>query len=150
MIFSAFSSHLPLWFLFNQVPAIGAWSDDGQRFESTQGQIEFRDVHFRYPTRSHQQVLSGLNLHVEPGQYPALVGASGCSKSTIVSLVERFYDPEVGGMYLDGFAISFLNVVNYRSFFSLVSQEPSLYQGTLHENLLFGVARTDIPEIEII
>jgi ATP-binding cassette subfamily B (MDR/TAP) protein 1 len=115
-----------------------------------EGHIEFRDVHFRYPTRPEQPVLRGLNLTVKPGQYVALVGASGCGKSTTIALMERFYDPLVGGIYVDGKEISSLNINDYRNFLALVSQEPTLYQGTIRENVLLGADRDDVPEKEII
>jgi ATP-binding cassette, subfamily B (MDR/TAP), member 1 len=132
--------------LFDRKPAIDPWSADGAPLESIEGTIEFRDVHFRYPTRPEQPVLRGLNLTVKPGQYVALVGASGCGKSTTIALLERFYDPLVGGIYVDGKEISSLNLNDYRSFLALVSQEPTLYQGTIRENILLGVDRDDVPD----
>ncbi|CAI4217577.1 unnamed protein product [Parascedosporium putredinis] len=101
--------------LFDRKPAIDTWSEQGSPIESVEGAIEFRDVHFRYPTRPEQPVLRGLNLDVRPGQYVALVGASGCGKSTTVALLERFYDPLAGGIYVDGKEISTLNVMQAAS-----------------------------------
>ena len=135
--------------LFDRKPSIDFWSNDGERVTAVEGTVEFRDVHFRYPTRPEQPVLRGLNLSVKPGQYIALVGASGCGKSTTIALLERFYDPLVGGIYVDGKEISSLNVNDYRSFIALVSQEPTLYQGTIRENVLLGADREDVPDSEI-
>ena len=73
-------------------------------------------------------------MTVKPGQYVALVGASGCGKSTTIALLERFYDPLVGGVYVDGKEISSLNINNYRSYLALVSQEPTLYQGSIRRS----------------
>lgn len=129
--------------LFDRVPEIDSWSTEGEKVENVDGSIEFRDVHFRYPTRPEQPVLRGLDLTVKPGQYVALVGASGCGKSTTIALLERFYDPLVGGVYVDGKEISSLNITEYRSFLALVSQEPTLYQGTIRENVLLGSDRED-------
>jgi ATP-binding cassette, subfamily B (MDR/TAP), member 1 len=135
--------------LFDRQPPIDQWSNDGLKVEAIDGTIEFRDVHFRYPTRPEQPVLRGLSLTVKPGQYVALVGASGCGKSTTIALLERFYDPLVGGVYVDGKEISSLNLNEYRSFLALVSQEPTLYQGTIRENILLGSTREDVPDSEI-
>lgn len=130
--------------LFDQQPKIDPLSLEGDRVSRTdadgglQGTIEFRDVHFRYPTRPDVPVLRGLNLSVQPGQYIALVGPSGCGKSTTIALLERFYNPLAGGVLIDGRDISSLNVNDYRAFIALVSQEPTLYAGTIRENILLG------------
>ncbi|MCJ1400641.1 GTPase-activating protein [Xylographa trunciseda] len=136
--------------LFDRKPAIDSWSSDGKRINHVDGTIEFRDVHFRYPTRPEQPVLRGLNLTVKPGQYVALVGASGCGKSTTIALLERFYDPLAGGVYIDGMEISSLNINDYRGFLALVSQEPTLYQGSIRENVLLGADRDEVPESDIV
>ncbi|KAF2861862.1 putative multidrug resistance protein 1, 2 [Piedraia hortae CBS 480.64] len=138
--------------LFDCKPEIDTWSAEGETLSQVQGNVEFRDVHFRYPTRPEQPVLCGLNFTVKAGQYVALVGASGCGKSTTIALLERFYDPLVGGIFIDGKEISRLNINNYRSHLALVSQEPTLYQGTIRENILLGADKKpeDVPEEAII
>ncbi|KAK1073519.1 GTPase-activating protein [Friedmanniomyces endolithicus] len=138
--------------LFDRKPDIDSWSTDGEVLQGMEGSIEFRDVHFRYPTRPEQPVLRGLNLTVKPGQYVALVGASGCGKSTTIALMERFYDPLAGGIYVDGREISSLNINNYRNHLALVSQEPTLYQGSIRDNILLGAdkAPEDVPEQAIV
>ncbi|EFR01322.1 leptomycin B resistance protein pmd1 [Nannizzia gypsea CBS 118893] len=135
--------------LFDRVPTIDIESPDGEKLDTVEGTIEFRDVHFRYPTRPEQPVLRGLNLTVKPGQYIALVGPSGCGKSTTIALIERFYDTLSGGVYIDGKDISRLNVNSYRSHLALVSQEPTLYQGTIRDNVLLGVDRDDVPDEQV-
>ncbi|OTB07208.1 hypothetical protein M426DRAFT_318239 [Hypoxylon sp. CI-4A] len=132
--------------LFDRQPSIDTWSNEGESVESVNGAVEFRDVHFRYPTRLEQPVLRGLNMTIRPGQYVALVGASGCGKSTTIALLERFYDPLVGGVYVDGKEISNLNVNQYRSHIALVSQEPTLYQGTIKENILLGTPLDNVSD----
>lgn len=132
--------------LFDREPVVDTWSQEGDRLTEVQGTIEFRDVHFRYPTRPEQPVLRGLNLLVRPGQYVALVGASGCGKSTTIALLERFYDPLSGGVYIDNHEISTLNVNDYRSHIALVSQEPTLYQGSIKDNILLGTTEENVPD----
>ncbi|KOC07348.1 ABC multidrug transporter Mdr1 [Aspergillus flavus AF70] len=136
--------------LFDRTPEIDSWSHEGEMVQIVEGHVEFRDVHFRYPTRPNQLVLRGLNLHVKPGQYVAFVGASGCGKSTAIALLERFYDPVLGGVYVDGKDISSFNISNYRSHLALVSQEPTLYQGTIRENIMLGTDRDDVSEDEMV
>ncbi|KAF9884256.1 GTPase-activating protein [Aspergillus nanangensis] len=136
--------------LFDRRPNIDIWSDKGDNLDSVEGTLEFRDVHFRYPTRPEQPVLRGLNLSVKPGQYIALVGPSGCGKSTTIALLERFYDALSGDILLDGKRITDINVNSYRSFLALVSQEPTLYQGTIKDNILLGVTDEEVAEEAIV
>ncbi|KAL5048848.1 P-loop containing nucleoside triphosphate hydrolase protein [Aspergillus fruticulosus] len=136
--------------LFDWTPDIDSWSHDGETVQSIEGHVEFRNVHFRYPMRPNQLILRGLNLHVKPGQYVAFVGASGCGKSTAIALLERFYNPVLRGVYVDGQEISSLNINNYRSHLALVSQEPTLYQGTNRENIMLGTDRDDVSEDEMV
>lgn len=84
--------------LLDREPEVDAESPEGIKVDplTTRGQIRFEDVHFRYPTRPGVRVLRGLKLVVDPGTYIALVGASGCGKSTVIQLIERFYDPLAG------------------------------------------------------
>ncbi|RMJ21479.1 Multidrug resistance protein [Aspergillus sp. HF37] len=132
--------------LFDRKPTIDTWSDEGEELKSMDGAIDFSNVHFRYPTRPEQPVLRGVDLTIKPGQYVALVGASGCGKSTTIALLERFYDALSGGIFVDGKDIRSINVNSYRRFLSLVSQEPTLYQGTIKENILLGTTREDTSE----
>ncbi|KAI9035989.1 putative ABC multidrug transporter [Aspergillus affinis] len=113
------------------------------------GSIEFRDVSFRYPTRLEQPILRRLNITVNPGQYVALVGASGSGKSTTVALLERFYDAQRGGVFVDGQNVLSLDMTSYRSHIALVSQEPALFQGTIRENILLGSNKKHVPETAV-
>ncbi|KAI0789769.1 P-loop containing nucleoside triphosphate hydrolase protein [Abortiporus biennis] len=127
--------------LLDSMPEIDAESKEGKIPENVQGRIRFENVHFRYPTRPGVRVLRDLNLTVEPGTYVALVGASGCGKSTTIQLVERFYDPVYGTVYLDDQPIQELNVSEYRKHMALVSQEPTLYAGSIKFNILLGAVK---------
>ncbi|RDB18091.1 Leptomycin B resistance protein pmd1 [Hypsizygus marmoreus] len=134
--------------LLDSAPEIDASSPDGKvpDSEKIQGHIRIENVHFRYPTRPGVRVLRDLSLQVEPGTYIALVGASGCGKSTVIQLIERFYDPLAGEIFLDGELITELNVQEYRKHIALVSQEPTLYAGTVRFNILLGAIK---PENEV-
>jgi ATP-binding cassette subfamily B (MDR/TAP) protein 1 len=134
--------------LFDQKPKVDTWSTEGESVENVTGDIEFRDVYFKYSSRK-DYALKGLNFAVKPGQYVALVGASGCGKSTTISLLERFYEPTSGTICLDGKDIASLKINDYRSFLSLVSQEPTLYHGSIRENILLGGNNDDISEEDI-
>ncbi|KAH7271030.1 P-loop containing nucleoside triphosphate hydrolase protein [Fusarium solani] len=96
--------------------------------------IELRDVRLRYAGRK-TPVLNGLNMTIEKGQFVALVGASGCGKTSIISLLERFYQPEKGQILCNGKDISDVNIYTYRKHLSLVAQEPTLFQ----DNILLGI-----------
>ncbi|KAI6098491.1 P-loop containing nucleoside triphosphate hydrolase protein [Pisolithus sp. B1] len=108
---------------------------------NVEGRIRLENVHFCYPTRPTVPVLRGLNLTVAPGTYVALVGASGCGKSTVIQLIERFYYPSVGQILLDTQPIKECNLQEYRKQIALVSQEPTLYSGTIRLNILLGATR---------
>ncbi|KAG9099473.1 GTPase-activating protein [Ceratobasidium sp. 370] len=124
--------------LLDSRPDIDAESPEGAKVTNARGRVVLEDIHFRYPTRPGVRVLRNLNLVVEPGTYIALVGASGSGKSTVIQLIERFYDPLAGKVMLDGQDISQLNVQEYRKNIALVSQEPTLYSGTIRFNVLLG------------
>ncbi|SCZ98574.1 BZ3500_MvSof-1268-A1-R1_Chr3-1g05473 [Microbotryum saponariae] len=124
--------------LMDSRPDIDAEDPSGEKLTKCDGHIKFQDVHFRYPTRPHVRVLRGLDLEVKPGQFVAIVGPSGCGKSTLIQLVERFYDPLAGHVMVDGQDISRFNVNSYRDHVSLVSQEPTLYAGSVKFNITLG------------
>jgi ATP-binding cassette subfamily B (MDR/TAP) protein 1 len=135
--------------LFDATPVIDFWSSKGENVDKVEGDVELRDVHFRYATRKHVPVLRGLNIRIKPGQYAALVGISGSGKSTIVSLIERFYDVLSGQVLVDGKNISTFNIRSYRQHMALVSQEPTLYQGSIRENVLLGAADKEVTQEDI-
>jgi ATP-binding cassette subfamily B (MDR/TAP) protein 1 len=135
--------------LCDRVPAIDSWAQGGDKIQNIEGKIEFRNVYFSYPS-SGVQVLQGLNICVQPGQLIALVGASGCGKSTAIGLIERFYSPTSGGIFFDGKNIMELNVKEYRSHLALVSQDSVLYSGTVRENVLLGVEAGNVEDEKVV
>ncbi|EKX53578.1 hypothetical protein GUITHDRAFT_100562 [Guillardia theta CCMP2712] len=124
--------------LIDRVPKIDIQDEGGERPASVKGDIELRNVHFAYPARPEAQIFSGLNLTINAGQTVALVGSSGSGKSTIISLIERFYEPDQGQVLLDGKDIKTLNLSWLRSHLGLVSQEPVLFATSIYENILYG------------
>ncbi|KAM7480105.1 hypothetical protein LguiA_028318 [Lonicera macranthoides] len=111
------------------------------------GHIELKEVDFFYPTRPKQMILVGLSLKVDAGEVVALVGKSGSGKSTIVRMIERFYDPLKGSVEVDGVDIKCYNLRALRSHIALVGQGPTLFAGTIHENIAFGKENTTEAEI---
>lgn len=122
------------------------WNRDMKK--GIRGRIELKNVFFAYPTRPEQLILKGLNLRIEAGRTVALVGQSGSGKSTIISLIERFYDPEKGSVFIDEQDIKSYNLRMLRSHIALVSQEPTLFAGTIHENIAYGEENVKESEIK--
>jgi ATP-binding cassette subfamily B (MDR/TAP) protein 1 len=102
------------------------------------GKIEFRNVSFAYPTRPDFPVFKNLNFVIETGQHVAFVGSSGSGKSTVISLIERFYDVTDGQILIDDIDIRKYDVKNLRLNIGLVSQEPALFKRTVRENIKYG------------
>ena len=100
--------------------------------------IRLEDVWFTYPTRD-VPVLRGLDIHVRHGQYAAIVGASGSGKTTVISLLERFYEPDRGLIMYNGDRITSIPLKELRGHMSLVAQEPFLLRGTIRDNILLGI-----------
>lgn len=120
-------------------PAIDTSKDgDGIIPSSCKGAIEAVDVCFAYPSRPEAQVLKSFSISIASGEAVAFVGASGGGKTTLVSLLERFYDPTSGALLLDGHDIKTLNVKWLRSQIGLISQEPVLFAATVFENIAAG------------
>jgi ATP-binding cassette subfamily B (MDR/TAP) protein 1 len=140
---SANSGARSIFKLLDNEPDIDDDSTDGTvlKPEEVTGHLRLNNVHFRYPSRPGVRVLRNLTVDIPPGKYIALVGPSGCGKSTTIQLLERFYDPQAGNVTLDGVDIRELNLESYRSMFALVSQEPTLYAGTIRFNILLGAAK---------
>lgn len=119
-------------------PKIDAYDTNGVVLEDIKGDIELKNVHFRYPTRPDVQIFSGFSLYVPSGTTAALVGQSGSGKSTMVSLLERFYDPGAGEVLIDGVNLKNFQVRWIREQIGLVSQEPVLFATSIRENIAYG------------
>lgn len=115
--------------------------------ENVKGEITFRNVSFEYPD-DHTPVLSQINLTIKPGEKVALVGPSGGGKTTLCSLIPRFYDPTEGEILLDGQNIKNVTLKSLRSNIGVVQQDIYLFSGTVYENIAYG--KTDATKEEVI
>ncbi|GMF63809.1 unnamed protein product [Phytophthora fragariaefolia] len=143
---SAFEAGGVILSLRDRKLSIDSFSEEGLRPGNVIGKIEFKDVLFRYPTRLNVPVLQHYNLTIEPGETVAFCGPSGGGKSTCVSLLERFYDPISGQVMLDGVDLKQLNIRWLRNQLGLVGQEPTLFIGTIAENIAYGLEK--MPSME--
>ncbi|PON52777.1 ABC transporter [Trema orientale] len=122
---------------------------EGSKPEKIMGHVEIRDVHFAYPSRPDVMIFKGFTLKIEAGTSMALVGKSGSGKSTIIGLIERFYDPISGVVAIDGQDIKSYHLRSLRKYVALVNQEPTLFDGTIRENITYGLPN-NVTESEII
>ena len=126
----------------DRVSPLDPMIETGGKLEHVDGTIELKNIKHIYPSRTEVVVMDDINLKIPAGKTTALVGASGSGKSTIVGLVERFYDPVGGAVYLDDHEISKLNLRWLRQQISLVQQEPVLFGTTIYENIRHGLIGT--------
>lgn len=131
----------------NRKPYIDSYSEKGKKLDDIRGDIEFCDVYFSYPTRPHELIFKGFSLSISSGTTVALVGQSGSGKSTVVSLIERFYDPQAGEVLIDGVDLREFQLKWIRGKIGLVSQEPVLFAGTIRENIAYGKDDATLQEI---
>lgn len=124
--------------MIDRNPTIDVEDKKGKALSYVRGQIEFKEIHFSYPSRPDSPILQGLNLKIPASKTVGLVGGSGSGKSTIMSLIQRFYDPKEGEILLDGYKIEKLHLKWFRSQMGLVNQEPILFATSIKENILFG------------
>ena len=111
------------------------------------GEIVFKDVTFAYPSRSTVATLSDVNITIKSGETVALVGLSGAGKSTFIQLLQRFYDPDQGKIFLDGIDIKTMNRLDFRKSIALVPQDPVIFASTVMENIRFGHPEASDEEI---
>ncbi|KAL2528798.1 ABC transporter B family member 15 [Forsythia ovata] len=133
--------------VINRVPKIDSENLEGQILQKVSGEVEFKHVEFAYPSRPESIILKDFNLKIPAGKTVALVGGSGCGKSTVIALLQRFYDPLGGEILLDGVKIDKLQLKWLRSQMGLVSQEPALFATSIKENILFGKEDASMEEV---
>ncbi|KFG85180.1 ATP-binding cassette multidrug transport protein ATRC [Metarhizium anisopliae] len=128
-----------IFWLHELQPTVQETPENQDKGPKSGGPIVLDHVRFSYPLRPDTQVLRGVDLEIRKGQFAAFVGASGCGKSTMIAMLERFYDPSSGNIYIDGDDLTTLNPRLYRKMVSLVQQEPTLFQGSIRENIALGI-----------
>lgn len=128
-------------------PEIDAYDPNGKILEDIQGEIELKEVYFSYPARPEELIFNGFSLHIPSGTTAALVGQSGSGKSTVISLVERFYDPQAGEVLIDGINMKEFQLRWIRGKIGLVSQEPVLFASSIKDNISYGKDGATIEEI---
>ncbi|XP_067366385.1 ATP-binding cassette, sub-family B (MDR/TAP), member 4 isoform X3 [Channa argus] len=133
--------------IIDHKPSIDSYSEEGFKPDSIKGNIEFKNIHFNYPSRPDVKILNNMSLSVKSGQTIALVGSSGCGKSTTIQLLQRFYDPQEGSVSIDDHDIRSLNIRYLRDMIGVVSQEPILFATTITENIRYG--RPDVTQQDI-
>ena len=123
--------------ILSEDPEVGIEHADDEQVVLN-GNLAFRDISFTYPSRPDMEVLNDISLEVEPGEKIALVGQSGAGKSTIASLILRYYAPTSGKIVADGHDIADFDLAAYRKNIAIVPQEVLLFGGTIYENILYG------------
>lgn len=133
--------------VIKRAPTIDSDNMEGEILESVSGEVEFDHVDFAYPSRPDSIILSDFCLKIPAGRTVALVGGSGSGKSTVISLLQRFYDPLGGEIRVDGVGIRKMQLKWVRSQMGLVSQEPALFATSIKENILFGKEDASMEEV---
>ncbi|KAK0606665.1 hypothetical protein LWI29_002414 [Acer saccharum] len=128
-------------------PQIDAYDTNGLTLDDIHGDIELRDVYFSYPARPDEQIFNGFSISITSGTTVALVGQSGSGKSTVISLIERFYDPQAGEVLIDGVNLKEFQLKWIRDKIGLVSQEPVLFSSSIKDNIAYGKDGATIEEI---
>lgn len=133
--------------IIDRASKIDSLAETGLQPTDPSGTVELRNVAFAYPSRPEVKVLQDLSLVFEEGKTTALVGASGSGKSTIVGLIERWFDPDTGSVHVGGHAASEVNVRWLRSQIGLVQQEPVLFSDTIYRNVAHGLYGTEMDKL---
>lgn len=134
----------------NEVLSTNPVISDGHKSADSDnsGTVEFRNVGFSYPGSSGKPVLSGINLKAEKGQMIAILGSTGCGKTSLVNLVPRFYDATKGDVLVDGVNVKDYDVDTLRSKIGVVLQKSELFSGTVAENIRWGCETATDEEVK--
>ncbi|KAG0477928.1 hypothetical protein HPP92_012647 [Vanilla planifolia] len=124
--------------ILNRSTRIESDDPEAETVVSIRGDIEFRHVDFAYPSRPEIPIFKDFNLRIRAGQSQALVGPSGSGKSSVIALIERFYDPTAGKVMIDSKDIRRLNLKSLRLKIGLVQQEPALFAASIFDNIAYG------------
>ena len=130
--------------IIDRKPKINLNDPNATKLENLKGEIELVNVDFAYPSRKDNPVLKNLSLKFEVGKKTALVGPTGCGKSSIIQLIERYYDADSGQVLVDGQDIKGINLTHFRKNVGYVGQEPVLFAASIKDNLL--IAKPDAKE----
>uniref|UniRef100_A0A0K0DXY4 ABC-type xenobiotic transporter n=1 Tax=Strongyloides stercoralis TaxID=6248 RepID=A0A0K0DXY4_STRER len=136
-----------LFEIIDREPEIDSYSEEGLKPTNINGSVEMKNIVFNYPSRPDVQVLKGISFKVEAGQKIALVGSSGCGKSTTVQLLLRYYQQLGGSIKIDEYNIEDLNIKYLRNIIGVVSQEPILFNCSIEDNIKYG--NPDVTEEQI-
>ncbi|KAH9617304.1 hypothetical protein KSS87_010252 [Heliosperma pusillum] len=140
-------SAYPIFKMIERAKVSKVNSITGQKLNKVDGHIQFKEVFFSYPSRPEAKIFDNFCLDIPAGKIVALVGESGSGKSTVISLIERFYEPLAGHILLDGADIKELDLKWLRHQISVVTQEPALFATTIRENILYGKEDATLDEI---
>ncbi|CAF3588026.1 unnamed protein product [Rotaria sp. Silwood1] len=131
-----------------RINEVDIWTENTESIDNINGDIKFDSVNFSYPSRKEASVLHNLSLIARAGQTTALVGSSGCGKSTCISLLLRYYEPSSNRITINGRAITDYNIKHLRQNIGVVSQEPIVFGVSIYENIRFGKVNATQAEIE--
>ncbi|MBO5734290.1 MAG: ABC transporter ATP-binding protein [Clostridia bacterium] len=134
--------------VLDEVPDINDYSAANKDKQIEKGKIEFKNVAFRYYKNSTDAVLDNISFTIEAGETVGIIGSTGCGKTTLVSLIPRFYDTDEGSVYVDGIDVRDYSLKNLREGIGMVLQKNVLFSGTIYDNIRWGNDEADVDEIE--
>jgi len=124
--------------LLDEVPKISAPANPVKLPATPKGEVKFSDVSFHYPTRTNIAALNNVNFTARPGEVTAVVGPSGAGKTTLFALIQRFYDPELGHVLIDGIDVKSTDPQDLRKHLAVVPQDTIIFSGSVLDNIRFG------------